>query len=92
MDLFQFLSVVGFPLLIGVGGIAAWRVSKRNNGGFVEAPKATQWRDESLDDWRSRRDNEIEAERQARVAVQPSLQETTGADSGETKRHQRIGG
>ena len=75
------------------GGVAAWRASKREKGGFLdEKAKVTQWRDESLDEWRGRRETEIEAERQARVAVQPELHESTGGDAGETKRHQRIGG
>ena len=93
MNLFQLVSVIGFPLLMLIGGIAAWRASKRENGGFVEEKtKAAQWRDESLDEWRSSRATGIEAEREARVAVQPDLHEGTGGDAGETKRHQRIGG
>ena len=89
MDL-QIVSAVVLPILMLVGGIAAWRVSMRQQ---VEKPEAERWRDDSLDDWRKERDaraDEARANRPAElretVTGQEEQQETT------TTKHQRIGG
>jgi hypothetical protein len=59
-------------------------------------PEPPQWRDTSLDDWRKRRDAEVEAERQARLANSPGVagapETATGSEHTETQRQQRIGG
>ncbi|MEO9256698.1 MAG: hypothetical protein ABI305_14270 [Tepidiformaceae bacterium] len=86
----QFLSVVGLPVLMAVGGIAAWRMSKKENSTFVEKPV---WRDNSLDDWRKERDAEVEQERILRSSTEGTLHEGGAAEEkSETQRHQRIGG
>jgi len=86
----QFLSVVGLPVLMAVGGIAAWRMSKKENSTFVE--KAA-WRDDSLDDWRKQRDAEADQERVTRASTEGTLHEGGAAEEkSETQRHQRIGG
>jgi hypothetical protein len=89
MDI-QFLSVVGLPLLMAIGGIAAWRMSKKENTTIVEKPG---WRDDSLDDWRKQRDAEAEQERVARASLEGTLHEGGAVEEkSETQRHQRIGG
>ena len=85
----QIIFAAAFPVLMFVGGIAAWRMSKKQ---VEEAEKPTAWRDDSLDDWRNERDAEAEAARATRPA---ELRETvTGSEEQQetTKKHQRIGG
>lgn len=53
---------------MAVGGILAWR---KTMSGLKDEDEKPQWRDESLDSWRSERDAEIEAERQARHDGKP---------------------
>ena len=60
----RLIMLVGMPVLMVLGGVAAWRQSKKDG---PEAPDAS-WRDESLDDWRREREEQIEAERLAREA------------------------
>jgi|SwirhisoilCB3_FD_contig_51_877837_length_525_multi_2_in_0_out_0_1 hypothetical protein len=89
MDI-QFLSVVGLPVLMAVGGVAAWRMSKKENSTIVEKPA---WKDTSLDDWRKQRDAEAEQERITRVSTEGTLHEGGAQEEkSETQRHQRIGG
>jgi hypothetical protein len=82
------LVTMAFPVLLTVGGIAAWRVSKRDRD-RSEAPAA--WRDDSLDDWRRERDANAEAHRTER-ATNPEETTGRGDEQAETKKHQRIGG
>ena len=81
-------SAIAFPVLMLVGGIAAWRMSKNEN---VARPEQPTWRDDSLDDWRKQRDADAE---RTRVLRQESETHEGGAteEKSETVRHQRIGG
>ncbi len=81
-------SAIAFPLLMLIGGIAAWRVSRKENVTIVEP---TAWRDDSLDDWRKERDAEAE---RIRIEREQSATHEGGAaeEKAETVRHQRIGG
>jgi hypothetical protein len=84
----QLLSAVAFPLLMVFGGIAAWRMSKKDS----TKPDATTWRDDSLDDWRKDRDQQAEQARATRPAEQQHLA-TGSEEQQETKKHhQRLGG
>ncbi len=89
MNPIELISVIGFPLLMAVGGFAAWRMNRHVDEREAEKP---QWRDTSLDDWRKQRDAETEVERTTRVQQGPALQAGGGEEQPETKRHQRIGG
>lgn len=82
------LWALAFPLILAVGGIAAWRVSKRDQTQDETGPK---WRDDSLDDWRKERDAAAEARRATR-AESPEDPTGRGDEQSEEKRHQRIGG
>ncbi len=87
----QILMAVVIPVLMFVGGIAAWQSTKRHNE-KVEI-EAAGWRDDSLDDWRRERDAAAEAERLARATTGES--ETPSGrpeEQAEARRHQRIGG
>ncbi len=87
MNAFQMLSAIGFPLVMAIGGIAAWRLTKKE---AKRESEPAQWRDDSLDDWMKERDAKVEERRQARL----DGKDLTGAGSEEevTVRHQRIGG
>jgi hypothetical protein len=82
----QILFAVAFPLVMFAGGIAAWRLSKKD----IVAAEKPGWRDDSLDDWRSERDSEAERRRLTRA----SEELTTGSEEQqEVKKHQqRLGG
>ncbi|MBI2767474.1 MAG: hypothetical protein HYX53_16385 [Chloroflexi bacterium] len=81
---------LGLPILMAVGAVMAWRISKREN---VRDSKPSEWKDDSLDDWRRQRDAAIEAERQARLANPGATHEGGERDAeGDVKRHQRLGG
>lgn len=79
---------LALPLLLAVGGVAAWQVSKRDR---TREDTASKWRDDSLDDWRKERDAAAE-ERRVQRAEGP--EEVTGRaeEQQSEKRHQRIGG
>ena len=84
----QMLSAIGLPLLMAIGGIAAWRMSRKEDAATIEQPA---WRDTSLDDWRKERDAEADVVRAARL--QDETHEGAAAEEkSETQRHQRIGG
>lgn len=90
MGSLQVLASIAFPLMMAIGAIAAWRMSKREN--TPGADKAA-WRDDSLDDWRRERDLNIEDDRQARAATPLRDHPSQGQEEApETQRHQRIGG
>lgn len=77
---------------MAIGGIVAWRQTRRENDPVAAA--SDTWRDTSLDDWREERDAAIELERQERLA-NPVVNERTATGKDETaekKRHQRLGG
>ncbi|MEX1103809.1 MAG: hypothetical protein WED87_06150 [Dehalococcoidia bacterium] len=80
-----------FAVLLPVGGIAggwmAWRRQKQAD--VVEA--APRWRDDSLDDWRKQRDEDIEVERASRAA-RAELEPGSTEEREEARRQQRIGG
>ena len=92
---FQVLSAVGFGLILSIGGVAAWMVSRKS--ARFDAPETKTWRDDSLDDWRREREAQAEAEREQRTAT-PATPEThlsTGQEEQqETQRttHTRLGG
>ena len=82
----QILFAAAFPLVMFAGGIAAWRLSKKD----TTSPEKPNWRDDSLDDWLTERDSEAERIRLTRATE--GL--TTGSEEQqETKKHQqRLGG
>ena len=88
MNGIQDLWQLALPLLLAVGGIAAWQVSRRDR---TREENGAKWRDTSLDDWRKERDAAAE-ERRATRADEP--EEVTGQteEQATEKRHQRIGG
>ncbi len=63
MDVMSLLQL-GLPLLMGIGGIAAWRATRKHQD--VEETRPA-WRDTSLDDWREERERRIEEERSSRT-------------------------
>ena len=84
---------LGIPLLMAIGGILAWRVSKK--GDQQREDPQNQWRDTSLDDWRRERDAQAEEERLRRESG-PSRD---GFSEGQAKEadtqkqtHSRMGG
>ena len=88
MNSIQLLSAILFPLAMAIGGVAAWRASKKEH--TVEAEKTT-WRDTSLDDWRKERDQAAEQDRSIR-AEQPEILTGSSEEQAIEKKHQRIGG
>ena len=91
MGLLPLLSAIGFPLLMAVGGIYAWRLAKKESK--PEADKSL-WRDTSLDEWRTTREATLDEERSGRVAnAEQGIHEGgAGGERPETVRQQRIGG
>lgn len=93
MDPIVFIGTVGFPVVLAIGGILAWRKSRQTND---IRPAAGTWRDDSLDDWRKEREAELEAERARRAAnpAAPSDEMTRTGDSETEVRttHTRLGG
>jgi hypothetical protein len=81
-------SAIAFPVLMLVGGIAAWRMSRKENAVIVEQ---AAWRDDSLDDWRKERDAEADRIRVMRQES-PTHEGAAAEEKAETSRHQRIGG
>ena len=84
----QLLSAVAFPLLMVIGGVAAWRMSKNESA----KPETPAWRDDSLDDWRKERDAQADEARTTRPAEVQHLSTGSEEQQETTKRHQRIGG
>ncbi len=85
----QVIFAVAFTVLMFGGGIAAWRMSKKQ---VAEAEKPAGWRDDSLDEWRKERDAQAEQARAARPA-EPTHLSTGSEEQQETKKHhQRLGG
>jgi hypothetical protein len=89
VEVLQLLSLAGFPLLLAGGGLAAWRISRRERE-RLDAPDQ-RWRDTSLDDWRRERDEAAEVEREVRRTT-PQATGLLTRDETETTRQQRIGG
>ena len=90
MGSLQLLSAIGFPVMMAIGAIAAWRMSKKEHD---PRPGQDTWRDDSLDQWRRERDLMAEQARTARDPADPSEHLSGGQEETiETKRHQRIGG
>jgi hypothetical protein len=92
MDPILLIGTVGFPIVLAVGGLIAWRAIRAQQE--REAQPAT-WRDDSLDDWRRERDRAIEAEREQRQQRPPGevhpASESREGDQGR-KTHTRLGG
>lgn len=61
----SFMPIIqlGMPIALGIGGLAAWRMSKNQS----DEESKPGWRDTSLDDWREERDRQAEAERESRT-------------------------
>lgn len=93
MDPIVLIGTVGFPLVLAIGGILAWRKSRQTND---IRPATGTWRDDSLDDWRRERELELDAEREhrARNPAPPSDESTrTGESEAEVRTtHTRLGG
>ena len=84
----RIFSAVAFPLLMALGGIAAWRMSKKQ----VEESEKPAWRDDSLDDWRKERDAQAEQARSNRPAELREMRTGQEEQQETAKPHQRIGG
>ena len=82
------LLSLGLPLVMAIGAIAAWRMTRKE---AKRDEEPALWRDDSLDDWRRERDAAAEAER---IARSHAAANRTGQarEETETKKHQRIGG
>jgi hypothetical protein len=94
MDPIVLLGSVGFPLVLAIGGILAWRKSRQT--AQIKPAAAGTWRDDSLDDWRKQREAELEAEREQR-AKNPSAPSDATTRTGESEAevrttHTRLGG
>jgi hypothetical protein len=85
----QVIVAVMMPFLLGIGGVAAWRASKRTEE--QDRERAAAWRDDSLDDWRKERETMAEEER-ARRAAEAQTHTGSTREGDEKKQHQRIGG
>lgn len=86
---FRLLSAVAFPLLMIIGGIAAWRATMNQAD---QDSKPAAWRDDSLDEWRKERDARAEAARASRPAELSATKTGQEEQQETTKKHQRIGG
>ena len=87
------LVILGMPLLLFIGGIAAWRVARKE--GSFDPPDSTGWRDDSLDDWRRERDELAEQERQQRLKGGTGERLRTGQEEqqeSQRQTHTRLGG
>ena len=86
------IGAIAFPLIMLVGGIYAWKLAKRESA--PKPPDKQAWRDDSLDEWRTTREAEIEVARTTRAELAEKGQFEGGStgDGGDTKRQQRIGG
>jgi hypothetical protein len=84
------LAQLGLPILMAVGAVMAWRMTKREN---VRDSQPAEWKDDSLDEWRRQRDAAAEIERAERAA-NPDALHAGGekAVEGDVGKHQRIGG
>jgi hypothetical protein len=77
---------------MAIGGVAAWRMTKKENATTSSAETPT-WRDDSLDDWRRQRDAAAQDSRVAREHQTSESHAGAGTEEQvETVRHQRIGG
>lgn len=87
----QIIVAIMMPFLLGMGGVAAWRASRRSDE--QERERAAAWRDDSLDDWRKEREAMAEEERARRAAGEEAQTHAGSTREGdEKKQHQRIGG
>ena len=89
MGLLEMIPAVGLSVLMAVGAVLAWRMSKKENKADPDQPL---WRDDSLDDWRKERDAEVETERLQRIQEAKQHGGAAAEEQSEKKRHQRIGG
>lgn len=89
MDLSALLMMM-LPFLLGIGGVAAWRASKRTEE--QDRERAAAWRDDSLDDWRKERERMAEEERARRATAETETHTGSTREGDEKKQHQRIGG
>lgn len=93
MDPILLLGSVGLPLVLGIGGLLAWRATRAQQ---ERAEQPAVWRDDSLDDWRRERDARLERERAERAAThrdQPDDPTTESREGQVEKRtHTRLGG
>jgi len=87
----QIIVAIMLPFLLGMGGVAAWRASRRSDE--QERERAAAWRDDSLDDWRKERERMAEEERAHRASGEEAQTHAGSTREGdEKKQHQRIGG
>jgi hypothetical protein len=89
MDLSTIIMMM-LPFLLGMGGVAAWRASRRSDEHDRE--RAAAWRDDSLDDWRKERERMAEEERARRATAETETRTGSTREGDEKKQHQRIGG
>ncbi len=93
MSGFALISAIVLPMILLVGGIAAWRVTRSEQARSDPATFQPAWRDESMDDWRKERDAAAEAERQQRTqGVAGEFSTGRAEEQAVEKREQRLGG
>lgn len=85
------ISAIGFPAVMAIGGIAAWRITRRRDTTVNPVAEQPQWRDKSLDDWRRQREAEAEAARQRR-AEEPQRPPTDEETRSTEQTRTRMGG
>lgn len=86
----QVIVTLMMPFLLGIGGVAAWRASKRTEE--QDRERAAAWRDDSLDDWRKERERIAEEERARRATSEMETHAGSTREGDDKKQHQRIGG
>ncbi len=89
MDLSAIMMMM-MPFLLGMGGVAAWRASRRSDD--QDRERSAAWRDDSLDDWRKERERIAEEERARRATAETETHAGSTREGDEKKQHQRIGG
>jgi hypothetical protein len=95
MDPLMLIGSIGLPAVMAIGGILAWRATRRQHVSEEREMTSPAWRDTSLDDWRRERDQQAELERQQREAGvgREGLSEGQEREADTQKKtHTRLGG
>jgi hypothetical protein len=95
MDLFTLIGSIGIPAVMAIGGVLAWRATRKQHATAERETESPTWRDTSLDDWRRERDEQAEQERLRRESGISRDGFTEGqAKEADTQKqtHTRMGG
>jgi len=95
MDPIVLIGSIGIPAVMAIGGILAWRATRKQNVAAERETASPAWRDTSLDDWRRERDAQAEEERLRREsgATRDGLSEGQAKEADTQKQtHSRMGG